>query len=178
MSNEKHILRCGDEVQFMPTGELWLVAYADYETGKMSWYGWPEGVADIADCKLVKAASDDEHLRCVSEWCDRPAGNDHRFSAVRRIYRHQNDSVKAESQCDLPRIMELIGAYLAPSGPISYGKLVELLRQTKGCESYRTSDLYPRLFNLKAVPAEEDPMFLSYDCEAAAAALLQKLEGN
>lgn len=78
--------------------------------------------------------------------------------------------------CDLPRVLDLIAAYLAPSQPISYGKLVELLGRTQGCDGYGYSDLYPRLFNVQQHP---DPhpgeLAVVYDCEAAATKLRAEL---
>lgn len=46
-----------DRVFHRPTGETWLLAYADYETGDLSWLGWPEGRARISDCDLVEPAT-------------------------------------------------------------------------------------------------------------------------
>lgn len=57
----EHRFRCGDTVKHGPSDETWEVAYADYERGKMSWAGWPEGMADIADCTLVEAVDDYQH---------------------------------------------------------------------------------------------------------------------
>ncbi len=53
--------RTGDSVLHGPTGETWVVAYADPATGYMSWLGWPAGRALIADCTLVKRATDEAH---------------------------------------------------------------------------------------------------------------------
>lgn len=53
-------LRTGDTVHHKPSGEEWVVAYADYSTGKLSPCGWPECEAEIMDCSLVRAAPDQE----------------------------------------------------------------------------------------------------------------------
>lgn len=53
-------MRCGDHVHHEPTGEDWVVAYVD--GNYLAWCGWPEGEAKVADCKLIKTCSDDEHL--------------------------------------------------------------------------------------------------------------------
>lgn len=78
----------------------------------------------------------------------------------------------------LRRVFHLIAAYLAPSQPISYGKLVELLREVEGFERIRYADVYPILFNsqLVAEPFDpDDPLAIYYDPEAAARELLAEL---
>lgn len=64
-------MRSGDTVLHRPSGERWLVAYVDGD--HLSWYGWPEGLASVADCELVKACSDEAHEASLREWA-----NDHR----------------------------------------------------------------------------------------------------
>jgi hypothetical protein len=51
-----------DRVYRRPTGETWLLAYADFETGDLSWLGWPEGRARISDCDLVEPATETTRL--------------------------------------------------------------------------------------------------------------------
>jgi hypothetical protein len=57
--------RCGDHVHHGPTGENWVVAYVDGEY--LAWCGWPAGEAKLADCTLVKACDDVEHLRMLEQ---------------------------------------------------------------------------------------------------------------
>lgn len=59
-------MRCGDTVKHLPTGETWQVAYVDGD--RMSWAGWPEGEADVADCVVERLCTDEEHLRAVASW--------------------------------------------------------------------------------------------------------------
>ncbi|MCJ2086943.1 hypothetical protein MKK88_13225 [Methylobacterium sp. E-005] len=60
--------RTGDSILHKPTGETWVCAWADPETGYLSWLGWPpDGQALIADCELVAAASDKTHREWLSE---------------------------------------------------------------------------------------------------------------
>jgi hypothetical protein len=59
--------RTGDSVLHGPTGETWVVAYADPATGCMSWLGWPAGRALIADCTLAKRATDEDHQRWLRD---------------------------------------------------------------------------------------------------------------
>jgi len=61
--------RAGDTVFHEPTGETWILA-VDQFGNRVSPCGWPETIADAADCELKVAASDDERaeqLRRSSE---------------------------------------------------------------------------------------------------------------
>lgn len=69
------------------------------------------------------------------------------------------------------RILTIVAAYLAPSAPMSYGKMLELLREVPGFETVRYRDIYPILFNSKIVAEpfdSDDPLCMYYDPEAAA----------
>ncbi len=86
--------RCGDSVHHRPTGETWIVSYADAERDLISWCGWPEGCAKLSDCDIHERVSDEEHARCVSEWLNHPhfhdnGREDERVGEVRRLYRQQ-----------------------------------------------------------------------------------------
>lgn len=59
--------RAGDHVLHGPSGETWVVAWADPVTGDLAWCGWPDGIARINDCTLAKAASDAEHQQKLRE---------------------------------------------------------------------------------------------------------------
>lgn len=48
----------GDTVHHGPTGEDWLVAFVDGD--KLSPLGWPETVAKLADCTLLKKATPED----------------------------------------------------------------------------------------------------------------------
>lgn len=85
-------IRCGDVVLHAPTGETWTVSFADYRERRLSWFGWPEGEAEILDCTLVECCTNEEHLKRVSDWLDKPHRTDDgredlRIAAVRRLYR-------------------------------------------------------------------------------------------
>jgi hypothetical protein len=84
---EEKTMRTGDYVKHGPTGETWVVAYVDGPD--LAWSGWPEGVARVADCTLVKACSDEEHEAHLREWADKPhrrdsGGTDHRHFVCKR----------------------------------------------------------------------------------------------
>jgi len=53
-------MRAGDHVHHKPSGEDWLVAWADHTTGYMSPCGWPTCQALISDCVITHEASDGE----------------------------------------------------------------------------------------------------------------------
>lgn len=81
--------RCGDTVRHRPSGETWIVAYADYEVNDLSPCGWPETVARITDCDLVRSASDDEHRSLVGRWMEK-GQRDMRSIRVARLYGEAN----------------------------------------------------------------------------------------
>ena len=47
-----------DVVLHKPSGEMWIVAYADYENDRIAWCGWPDGTALLSDCELIESADD------------------------------------------------------------------------------------------------------------------------
>lgn len=72
----------GDHVKHGPTGETWVVAFV--EGGRLAWCGWPEGLADLADCTLVQKAAPGERealLRSMAEI----GGDDARGRYARRV---------------------------------------------------------------------------------------------
>lgn len=87
------LIRAGDHVRHRPSGETWVVAFADYESGDLAWCGWPEGLARLADCYLVQKASDDEHARIVAQIID--AGG-MRALGVQRLYLKGQDAILPE----------------------------------------------------------------------------------
>ena len=75
LSAEPVTIDTADIVRHGPTGEDWTVAFV--QDGKLAWCGWPEGFADLADCTLVKAATDDERKSLLEDMA-RIDGNDSR----------------------------------------------------------------------------------------------------
>ncbi len=55
----KDHFRAGDHVKHGPSGESWVLA-CDEERGRVMPAGWPESMADAADCTLTKAATERE----------------------------------------------------------------------------------------------------------------------
>lgn len=112
MSIVQKPIRCGDTVTHKPSGESWLVAYADYVSGYLAWFGYPDGEARIEDCELVKSCSDEEHAKEVSEWLDKPHSRDsygcenRRVVNVRRLYRPEEQR-RMNGEMRTKRIAEL-----------------------------------------------------------------------
>lgn len=50
-------VNCGDAVLHRPSGEKWLVAAADRERDEIMYCGWPEGVAKLSDCDVIRRAT-------------------------------------------------------------------------------------------------------------------------
>ena len=55
----------GDIVIHKPTGEKWVVAFVDGE--RLSWCGWPEGLAYTKDCVLLEHARPEERLTLLHQ---------------------------------------------------------------------------------------------------------------
>lgn len=53
----------GDTVKHGPTGETWTVAFV--RDDRLSWCGWPEGQADLADCTLIEKASEESRQKLL-----------------------------------------------------------------------------------------------------------------
>jgi hypothetical protein len=72
----------GDTVLHHPTGEGWLVACVI--DGHLSWCGYPEGTARLADCSLIKKATASKKDELLSELAAM-SGNDHRGQYARKV---------------------------------------------------------------------------------------------
>lgn len=80
-----YVPRCGDHVHHAPSGEDWVVAYADAERDELAWTGWPEGYAKLSDCTTIERCSDEDHRRAVFAWIGLQT-RDSRRSRVLRLY--------------------------------------------------------------------------------------------
>ena len=58
-------IRCGDHVYHAPTGKTWVVAYT--EGDYVVWLGTPPGRGRVADCKIVWACSEVEHVSILMQ---------------------------------------------------------------------------------------------------------------
>lgn len=79
------MIRTGDVVLHRPSGEQWLVAYA--EDGYVCCCGWPESLARIEDCERVQACSDEENEKLLREIASKPGADSRRSYAVRELER-------------------------------------------------------------------------------------------
>jgi hypothetical protein len=75
--------KTGDTVLHGPTGEEWMVAYADAANNRIAWCGWPPGRAKLSDCTIVYVASAEESEKLIREMAE-GRGDDHRFAWARR----------------------------------------------------------------------------------------------
>lgn len=65
MSNEsKTSVRAGDVVYHRPSKERWVVAAVSPTGEKLACCGWPESIAEVADCDIIedRRATDSEHI--------------------------------------------------------------------------------------------------------------------
>lgn len=56
-------MKSGDTVFHRPSGETWVVAWADAREVLPA--GWPETIASASECDLVRSCSDDEYWAMV-----------------------------------------------------------------------------------------------------------------
>lgn len=81
-----YVPRCGDTVKHGPTGEKWEVAWCDGE--HLAWAGWPNGRANLSDCKVLYRCSDEQHVEAVRRWKDSVGrdGSSDRRSKILEMY--------------------------------------------------------------------------------------------
>lgn len=80
-TEDRRMIDTGDTVLHKPTGERWVVAFV--QNGRLSWCGWPEGTADLADCELVEAATDERRVRLLNEMASMGSQDDSRCRFAR-----------------------------------------------------------------------------------------------
>jgi hypothetical protein len=64
-------MKSGDVVRYVPMNAVWVVAIVGPAPGTLSPVGWPDVVAQIADCELIRECTDEEsleHLRRVAQF--------------------------------------------------------------------------------------------------------------
>ena len=74
---ENEAIRTADHVKHKPTGESWVVACV--QGNDLSWCGWPEGMARVSDCELIRKGTEEERLDLLKRLSEMP-GPDHRKS--------------------------------------------------------------------------------------------------
>lgn len=70
-----------DTVYHRPSRETWRVACV--QGNRLSWCGWPEGSADVADCDLVQKAPPGEKEKLLQTMADMGNQDDHRCRYAR-----------------------------------------------------------------------------------------------
>jgi hypothetical protein len=78
-------IEIGDVVEHGPSGEEWTVCYADYKTGKLAWFGWPDGLADIANCTLIRKSSPERRAQWI-KLAGQNAASQRRFAKAFEMY--------------------------------------------------------------------------------------------
>jgi hypothetical protein len=73
--------RTGDVVFHRPSGERWTVAAAWPERNDLAWCGWPDGIARLTDCVLLKRCTDEEHWQLVERIAASAEGRRQRYAA-------------------------------------------------------------------------------------------------
>lgn len=94
VSSTQQTIDTGDTVRHRPSGETWTVACV--EGLRLSWCGWPEGTAQLADCELIEKAPPEARRKLLEEWAkpishDRRNDHRHRY-AVRQLEKEANPS--------------------------------------------------------------------------------------
>lgn len=65
MADSPVLIDTGDVVLHGPTQERWVVACVDGD--RLSWCGWPEGMAALSDCTLIKKATPEERQKLLHQ---------------------------------------------------------------------------------------------------------------
>lgn len=78
-------MKAGDVVFHRPSGERWMLAYCDGD--RLSACGWPESIAQAADCDLVTSCSPEKHREMLETWASKQTldgQGDHRVGVCDR----------------------------------------------------------------------------------------------
>lgn len=88
-------MRTGDVVFHRPSGETWVVAYADEERGELVPCGWPFTIAQISisDCDLREATNDAEHLALLKRLAGMQTHDPRKWWAERELERRHREPV-------------------------------------------------------------------------------------
>lgn len=85
----------GDTVFHKPTGEYWIVACVQGD--RLSWCGWPEGMANVNDCKLVKRATTEERQELIHTLSNIKDQHDHRGRYARYILEKEKHEANTQN---------------------------------------------------------------------------------
>jgi len=91
---EQVIVKPGDTVLHVPSGEEWTVAAVDpsWNHGMLAAAGWPETWAAISVCKVIESCSDEESQATILSWAKtvKPDRRDGRVIRNRAIVEKQD----------------------------------------------------------------------------------------
>jgi hypothetical protein len=59
-------IRAGDTVFVRAIKEKWLVAAVSVDNKQLVCCGWPESLVDVTECDLVRACSDEKHIKLLN----------------------------------------------------------------------------------------------------------------
>jgi len=76
-------MKTGDTVKHKPTGEIWIVAFAN--ENELVPCGWPESYAKPEDCDLVKKATDKERHKLILDMAELPTSDSRGRYARRKL---------------------------------------------------------------------------------------------
>jgi hypothetical protein len=85
-----------------PTGETWIVAFADPERGELVPCGWPLTFAKLSDCELREQADDDEHEALLLRLYDMNDQSDPRSRYAQRVIDNRRPEAPSADQQDSP----------------------------------------------------------------------------
>lgn len=84
------VIDTADHVKHSPTGETWVVGYVRGD--KLAACGWPDTLANLSDCTLVKKATGPERLSLLQELA--------RSSGHRASYARERLAASGVRACD------------------------------------------------------------------------------
>lgn len=64
------VIDTADHIHHGPSGEDWVVAYVRGD--RLVCCGWPESMADLSDCTLIRSAAPAERLKLLRGMADTP----------------------------------------------------------------------------------------------------------
>jgi hypothetical protein len=85
-----------DIVHHAPSGEDWIVAYVSGDT--LCPCGWPETLAKLADCTLVRKARPEQRRQLLQRMAD-IRGNDSRSRHARHVLKQEAEACRFVDAC-------------------------------------------------------------------------------
>ena len=83
VAQDPHRIQIGDTVLHKPSGQEWLVAFADYDQNLMSAWGWPESIEPLDNVELIRKADPKSYRDWLPKLLD---SEGFRYRRARRLY--------------------------------------------------------------------------------------------